>query len=340
MAGQNRDKNDRLKAMLRDSASVCDLRALLRRLEAWHAELPRLGKAALPQQTPLQLCQVASLGFAPSEVARFLPRDGQQSRDRLFVYSLGLLGPNGPMPTYLTEHIRNRERNFGDPTLARFLDLFNDRMLALFYRAWTTAQQGVSRDRPAEDAFARYVGSLIGIGTAAFRQRDAVPDDAKRFFSGHLAAVVRHPAGLREILAFDFDVPAEIEELRGIWVELPIEYRCRLGVKGGAEALGASTVVGRSVWDVHHRVRIRLGPMALATYRRLLPGGGWLERFRDWCRFYTCREWEWELQLVLRAQEVPQTQLGAGALLGWSTWMGERQDDRDADDLVLTESAA
>jgi type VI secretion system protein ImpH len=44
------------------------------------------------------------------------------------------------------------------------------------------------------------------------------------------------------------------------------------------------------------------------------------------------------LNLVLKADEVPRTALGASAALGHTTWVGIRRDDagRDADDLYLT----
>jgi len=59
----------------------------------------------------------------------------------------GLLGPNGPLPIHVTEYARHRLRHAGDATLSRFLDLFNHRFLALFYRAWAQAQPHVNRDR-------------------------------------------------------------------------------------------------------------------------------------------------------------------------------------------------
>jgi len=43
----------------------------------------------------------------------------------------------------------------------------------------------------------------------------------------------------------------------------------------------------------------------------------------------------WELQLVLRKQEVPMTCLGRMGRLGWHSWLCSGSLSRDADDLVL-----
>ena len=109
---------------------------------------------------------------------------------------LRLLGPHGPLPTHLTEYVRDRVRNANDPTFARFLDIFHHRMVTLFYRAWANAQPAVSLDRPGRDRFSFYVGSLFGLGEAMLRERDAVPDFAKLHFAGLLAGPTRPAAGL------------------------------------------------------------------------------------------------------------------------------------------------
>ena len=46
---------------------------------------------------------------------------------------------------------------------------------------------------------------------------------------------------------------------------------------------------------------------------------------------YTLGEWK----LVLKAEEVPQIQLGKTGKLGWTTWLRSEAFGRDADDLVL-----
>jgi type VI secretion system protein ImpH len=44
----------------------------------------------------------------------------------------------------------------------------------------------------------------------------------------------------------------------------------------------------------------------------------------------------WEVQLVLRADEVPAARLGVSTRLGWTSWLKTKPFAHDADELILT----
>ena len=67
---------------------------------------------------------------------------------------------------------------------------------------------------------------------------------------------------------------------------------------------------------------------------------GSFRRLADWVRNYTGGELDADLQLILKAKEVPPIELGTLGQLGWSTWLTSQRVDRDADDLVLLSVAA
>ncbi len=253
---------------------------------------------------------------------------------------MGLLGPQGPMPLHLTEYAHDRKLNHDDPTLARFLDIFNHRMISLFYRAWACNRQTISHDRPNEDRFSNYIGSLIGIGTDALRNRDAVSDMAKLHYSSHLVCQTRHAEGLRAILEDYFGVKTVIEEFVGQWITLPEAYRCRLGQSAENATVGVNAVIGSRIWDCQQKFRIVMGPMGLSDYERLLPGSGSFEALKAWVRNYVGDELSWELRLILKAAEIPAIHLGEAGRLGWTTWLKSRPFEQDADDLVLESDTA
>lgn len=338
MAGPDRTATDSVELLrtLARAPHEFDFFQALRRLESAHPDKPRLGEGKRPIDEPLRLGQEPTLAFAPSTLASLRLRGNRPPR--LEVFCFGLFGPNGPLPLHLTEYARDRLRNHDDPTFARFADMFHHRLLALFYRAWSSLQPAVSYDRPEHDRFGQYLGSVFGLGMPALRDRDAVPDLAKLYYAGLLAEPTHHADGLRAMLADYFSVPVAIEQFVGHWLALSEDNMTRLGdpVTG---ALGVSAVAGARVWDVQHMFRIRVGPLGYADYQRLLPGGDSLERLVALVRNYIDDGLHWDLQLVLKKEEVPPLQLGESGRLGWTTWSATGPLERDPDDLALDAAA-
>jgi type VI secretion system protein ImpH len=324
--------------MLQDRPYDFDFFQAVRRLECANPDRPRVGQSRRPQEDPVRFCQNVFLTFAPSTIWAYYEAADERPA-RMFVNFLGLLGPNGPMPLSITEYIYDRLRNYKDGTLAAFLDIFNHRMISLFYRAWVCNQQSVSHDRKEKDAFAIYISSLFGIGTDSFRNRDAVPDVAKLYYSGRLVCQTKNVEGLREILQDYFGIKVDIEQFIGQWIELPFEHRCRLGESAESGKLGATLVVGSSFWECQQKFRIKFGPMGFSDYQRMLPNGQSIRGLIAWVRVYVGDELSWELQLILAAREVPFVSLGKIGQLGWSTWLGSKKFEKDMDNLVLRKLA-
>jgi type VI secretion system protein ImpH len=313
-----------------------DFYQTLRRIECVSEPKPRWGRSRRPADDPIRLGQDPDLSFAPAALASF--EAGRAGRPpRLQVRLFGLLGPNGPMPLHITEYARERLRHANDPTLARFLDLFHHRFISLFYRAWAQAQPHVNHDRPRDDRFAVYVGSFAGVSDGAFRNRDAVPDLAKFFHAGTLIRHTRNAEGLAAILGHFFRVPVVVQEFVGHWLTLGERERTRLAEAGAV--LGGGAVAGGRVWDRQYKFRLRIGPLTFAQYEAFLPGGPLLAKLVDWVRLYVNFELEWDVRLLLAGGETPALRLGRAGRLGWTTWVGQRPADRDADDLCLNAEA-
>jgi len=313
-----------------------DFFRVLRQLEALHPDKPRIGTSLRLSDDPIRLGQEPSLAFAPSTLASFVGgRDGKAPR--LSVFFFGMFGPNGPLPHHLTEHARSRLRNEDDPTFSRFLDVFHHRMLSLFYRAWANAQPTVSYDRPGEDRFGSYLGSICGLGTPGLRDRDHLPDLFKLYFAGRLAAQTRHPEGLQAMLSAFFQLPVKIQEFVGQWLELPVQSQLRLGESPETGALGQTAIVGSRMWECQLKFRIRCGPMGFEDFSRLLPtsAGDSMKRLIAIVRNYIGEELDWDVNLVLAKEEVPPLMLGSQGRLGLTSWLRGQPMERDADELVL-----
>jgi type VI secretion system protein ImpH len=339
MADQDRAAAHALIEALRQEPYRFDFFHALRLIESVYADKPRLGTSLKAADDPVRLAQDADLEFAPSTLAS-LASGGDGRPVRLAVHFLGLFGPNGPLPLHLTEHVRARTRHHNDRTFARFADIFHHRMLSLFYRAWASAQPTVSHDRPASDRFAAYIGSLCGVGAPSLQHRDAMPDAAKLHYVGLLACQTRHADGLRAMIEDFFQIATEIQEFVGEWMDIAVSDQTRLGISLSTAALGRSTVVGERVWGCQHKFRIVLGPLGFGRYRALLPGGGDLIALIAVVRNYMGDELAWDLNLVLRHDEVPALRLDGAGQLGWTTWLGPRKGTAPANDLRLNPLSA
>ena len=308
----------------------------VRLLENAHPGLPRIGTSLRLRDDPIRFAQSPSLSFAPSTLARFIPADGD-SPPVLHQRFFGLFGANGPLPLHLTEYARERARRMpSDRALVRFLDMFHHRLLSLLYRAWAEASPAVSLDRPDNDPFSRWVGSIAGYGQSTLTARDSVPDGARLAVAGILGRSVKGAEGLERILNDFFRVPVRVHQWEPHWMRLPEDALSRIGLRHAPVGLGQNAVAGAKVWDCQNRFRIEIGPLTLAQYKRFLPGGESLRRLKDWVLNYVGYEVSCEMHLVLKKDEVPEVQIGAaGGALGWTSWLGPRPSPEPAGDLRL-----
>ena len=320
-------------AQLRAEPTKFHIFQALRVIEAQHGDAPRLGTSRRAAQDRVRLGQEAELAFPTSTIADFKVEPGRP--DVLTNRSFGLFGPMGPLPLHLTEYARERRRNFRDTTMIAFANTFTHRLMSLFYRAWVAGQPAPSFDRPGQDPFERKVAAISGYYGKGLTNRDLMPDMAKRYFAGHLASGTKTAEGLVSLLQSFFEAEVHLQQFVGTWLDLEPDDRWQLGKSAG---LGRSTSIGTRVWSRAAKFRILVGPLSLADYRRFLPGQGAIERLEAIVRNFVGDALEWDVNVILRAAEVPRVALGGlNAALGHTTWVGVRRDNvHDANDLYLS----
>jgi len=294
--------------------------------------------------------------FAPpgGEVLRFysnnllaFPTSQIQSLDwsedgpaQMPVNFMGLTGPMGVLPRCYTELIRDRSRA-KDLSLQEFFDLFNHRMISLFYQAWEKYRFYVAYERDEEDRFSRYLKSFLGLGTVGLERRQVVADESFLFYCGLFSLQPRSATALQQVLADYFDVPVGIEPYVGTWRALDAGNQCRMeGSVPYSDQVGLGAIAGDEIWDRQSRARIKLGPLSARQYLSFLPAGDAWEPLRAITTFFTGGEIEIEVQLVLKRDEVPVCELreegGTAPLLGWFSWIKSGPGfGRDPGDTVL-----
>ncbi|CAG9242654.1 Type VI secretion system baseplate subunit TssG [Burkholderia diffusa] len=296
--------------------------SLLRRIGANPAIDP-IGTARRPGSEPLRLGQQPSLAFAPREVA-----SAEQSAGRLKVrlFSLGMLGPHGPLPIHFTEIAKDRQESRRDTTTVDFFDIFHHRYFTLFYRAWASAQSAAGLDRTQNERFSFYIASLAGLDIGEISRRP-LPSHARLAAAAHLVRESRNPDGLRATLEHYFGVPVALEENVFHWIEIDPADCGRMGRPGAAATMGQGAMLGRVAPDRQHRFRIIIGPLDLDAYLRFTPQGEDLPQLVEWVRAFVGYELEWELELRIKPESAPPAVMGGQQRIGWSGWLG-RPDQR------------
>ncbi|MGD0015249.1 MAG: type VI secretion system baseplate subunit TssG [Bryobacteraceae bacterium] len=296
-----------------------------------------VGRFANPRQEVARFAAHNTAEFPASEIQSLEWRE--DAPPLMAVNFMGLTGPEGVLPLYYTLLVAERIRA-RDTALAGFLDIFNHRMISLFYQAWEKYRFTVQYERGSGDRLSQYLLDLIGLGTKGLAGRQAVADTSLIYYSGLLGQHPRSAVGLRQALEDYFEVPVEIVQFAGAWYRLDAETQCCLSEgRGESEQLAVGAVVGDEVWDEQSRVRIRLGPLTLAQYEDFLPSGTAHAPLRALVSFYCGAELDQEVQLVLRREEAPACELGredeAAPRLGWLTWARTAELTHDPGDTIL-----
>ena len=299
-------------------------------LERSQPEGARVGYFSDPSREAVRFGAYPSLAFPASEIQAI---DWTARPPMMLVNFMGLTGPSGVLPHVYTELIEERDR-LQDRSLREFLDIFNHRLISLFYRAWARHRFMVE-----PNPFQICLRSLIGLGTPGLQDRQTVLDDSLVYYAGLFALQPRSATALERVLEDYFHVPVEVVQFVGAWYPLGPDSTCWLEERGtGSEELGLGVVVGDAVWDQQSRARIRLGPLALDEYREFLPGCSGYRRLRDLTRFFSRGEIDFDVQLILKQADVPDWQIEeeSPVQLGWTTWMKTQPVfSRNPEDTVL-----
>ena len=299
----------------------------VRVLQAMRPAAAPAGDGGEPAAEPVRFRSQVALAFPPADVVSVDPEE--RGPPAMTVAFMGLAGVEGPMPRAFTEEVMHAARA-GDTSARDFLDVFNHRLVGLMYRARARHHPGLELNPAERSWLARYLFALMGLGTPGLAgAADAGLQVPLRTLLGHAALLsteTRSAAGLERILSSHFGLEARVVPFTGGWVRLEEEDVTRIGATGRNRTLGRDVVLGGRVWDAQGAFAVRVGPLGLGDFVRLLPGGGAFGALCSLARFYAGMDVEFTVSLVLKAAEVPPSRLGtkAGARLGWTSWLRTR----------------
>jgi type VI secretion system protein ImpH len=317
----------------------------------------QFGASAEEDELPIRFAAHQSLCFPAHEIQRLhLPEGAAEGADegpepaRLDLNVMTLTGPVAALPQAYTETaIRSlRDRT---PGFAAFLDLFNDRIATLLFRAWRRYRLPAlyeHRGLEGGDAATAALFGIAGFGTGHLRGRLSVQDEVAVYYAGLFSQQPRAAISLERLLADACGLPVKVQQFAGRWIAIPAEEQTCLrpnGGKGSGKApaynrLGVDAVAGARMWDVQGQFRIILGPLTRRQFMDHLPGRPGLKRLVELARLYAGPELGFDVQLVLHREEVPPAQLegrdGSGPRLGYDSWLASLPMLHDPDDAIIS----
>jgi type VI secretion system protein ImpH len=343
MAAASRRTDSSLDQVLFEEGYRFDFFEAVRLLERLYPAREAVGRGATPEHEVVRFRTRISLSFPPSSIYEIDAAEEEDGPAEMTVAFMGLAGLMGVLPRHYTEMLLERMRQ-KDFTLRDFFDLFNHRFLSLFYRAWEKYRFPVAYERSVQsrdryDPFSLDLFDLIGMGTGGLREQLVVDGETLLYYSGLLAQQPHSASALESLLGDFFGVAVRVQQFFGEWLKLPSENRARLTSRGDENGALGNAILGARFWDQQAKFRLCIGPMTLAQFQTLLPTEKGLRRLVQLTRLCIGQELDFDLQLILKASEVPSCRLGKadanGLRLGWSSWLKTREFARDADQAIL-----
>ncbi|MDO8652947.1 MAG: type VI secretion system baseplate subunit TssG [Undibacterium sp.] len=243
---------------------------------------------------------------------------------------MGFLGGNGTLPAHYTERIAEHVLFEKDDSPREFLDTFSNRAVALFYEAWRKYRLEFKYElgkQGQKDQFLPLLLSLAGLGHDSLQKRlnpdgDGLLDQSMGYYA---SASMQRPisaAHMQRLLSEYFLVDIKVEQFIGCWYGVPEQQQTMLGLTNAT--LGSESMVGARVWQRDLRMRLMIGPLSSAKFESFLPGGKSAKTLEQMLGIFSNLCLEFEVQLVLRKEDVQAASLISermGGRLGWNSFL-------------------
>ncbi len=295
----------------------------------------RLGEALACRQEPVRFRVKPGFVFPPSDISGL--EAGQEGEPvSMEVAFLGLIGPSGVLPNWYNELAVERIRR-KDRSLAAFLDIFHHRLISLFYLAWKKHRFPENYRPGARDRLSRHMLSLLGLGTPGLSDRIDLQPESLIYYGGLLSRPVPSAAAIEATVEYFAEAEVQVDQFMDRRIPVAPEDRTRLGAANAR--LGVDAACGSLAWESQTKFRVCIGPVGYDHFVRLMPSGELLGPIFSLVRFMVGVEYEFEIGVVLKREEVPPCILGRtdpkAPRLGWSTWAKSPAELHREDPMVV-----
>jgi type VI secretion system protein ImpH len=252
--------------------------------------------------------------------------NGDVGKIRITPAFIGLLGASGTLPLHDTERLAARLSLDGDASQHELIDLFSNRMIALFYEAWGKYRVEHGMAVRGHDCLLPMLTALAGVrpgdgarghvGGAA-----RAKDETAAYYAGLLGTRPVSAGTVERVLSDHFDVPIRLEQFVGGWHPIPENRRSTLGT--AAPVLGRGAALGARLWRHDLRARLHIGPLVEAQVAQFLPAGRALFALEAMVKLFAVPLLRYEVRLLLSPPCIKRMTLARAEprRLGWNTFL-------------------
>jgi len=294
-----------------------------------------VGSEALPAEECIRFRSRIALDFPASEVQEIREPATDDGNVEMLINFMGMVGVSGVLPTHYTELVLNRIRH-QDTAMWAFMDIFTHRSVSLFFRAWEKYRFPIAYER-GNDSFTSYLFDVAGLGTRGLRGRMGLDDETLLPYAGLIAQKPHSANAVENVVSDYFSTPACVLQFFGQWLPLNEQDLTKVGIENSC--LGTSAIIGSNIWHQQSKFRLKLGPLRFIQFLAFLPNGSAYKKVRSILKFMVGLELDFDVQLKLKASDVPGTILTTRAvrkpMLGWTSFLKTQPFKVDDEQLVL-----
>ncbi len=276
-------------------------------LEQSQPEQPVIGSTWQVGLEPVRFRPHPGMGFPASEIKGLEQPEHPHLPPTVRITFMGLYGVESPLPTHYIDDIAQRRE--GVEATTDFLDIFNHRLIAQYYRIWRKYSYPATFEAGGKDRTSQYLLGLAGLGIDGCAENIATP--ASRFLA--LLPVMLLPgrtaegmSSLVSLLAPDTRAQVWHHDRRRVALKKTLAMRVRQPV-----SLKGRPVMGAYATDVNSQVLMRLTTTNPDEVRGWLPGGDLHTDLMALLHVYLGARLDVRLQLCVKRSLLPDAALKA-----------------------------
>lgn len=280
-----------------------------RQLPGEKASYHRVGHDGWPDRELVRFRSSQHMGYASQDVSERKVRklDNGLQHAELTVDTMGLTGARGALPAHYSEMVLAQLKQ-KSPAMRDFFDLFNHRLLSLYYRSWEKTQLAVHQERQGEDDFTNILKALTGS-----------EQQWEIWYGGAMSRGARSASTLKAVLSDVSDMPVAVRTLQGGWVRVAPEDQSRLPSRPNPEGQYArlgDAMLGSRAWMADRGADVVFYPGSRQQVKDVLPKGRCSSAIARMAHRLVGGQTRVRYLLVARARDLTGTRLGQQGCLG------------------------